>query len=160
MTQTAVPERLRLLAKAPPASRLAAIAWLGAAALLCGAAPEARADVPGTPTVEGPITGPGPMHPGMRLGPEGTNPEDFNYIVDEYFVSGTAGPTGAPYKVRVLVRRPSNPQQSSGVVIYEPTHRGGNGLIFQFTRYGSAQRGHIGVQVGARPINLSNPVTP
>src|SRR5262245_18746148 len=43
-----------------------------AAALLCGAAPEALAAVPSTPTVEGPITGPGPMHLGMRLGPEGT----------------------------------------------------------------------------------------
>ena len=139
--------------------RAGAIAWLVASAALSAFALEAGAVVPATPTVEGPIVGPGPMHPGIRLGPEGTNPEDFDYIVDEYFVSGTAGPKGAPYKVRVLVRRPSNPQKSSGVVIYEPTHRGGNGLIFQFARYGNAQRGHIGVQVGARPINLSNATT-
>src|SRR5215510_13598421 len=139
---------------------LAVIAWLVAGAGLIASAPAAHAAVPGTPTVEGPITGPGPMHPGIRPGPEGTNPEDLNYIVDEYFVSGTAGPKGAPYKVRVLVRRPAVPQKSSGIVIYEPTHRGGNGLIFQFARYGAMQRGHLGVTVSARPINLNNPATP
>lgn len=160
MTQAASLKRPRRFAKALPASTVGAIAWVVVTAILCAAAPDAQAVVPNTPTVEGPITGPGPMQPGIRLGPEGTNPEDFNYIVDEYFVSGTAGPKGAPYKVRILVRRPSNPQKSSGIVIYEPTHRGGNGLIFQFARYGSAQHGHIGVQVGARPINLRNPATP
>jgi hypothetical protein len=129
----------------------------GAMALI---SPPAQAVVPGIPTVEGPITGPGPMHPGIRPGPDGTNPEDFNYIVDEYFVSGNAGPTGAPYKVRVLVRRPALPQKFSGIVVYEPTHRGGNALIFQFARFGNLTRGHAGVTVGARPINLNNPTTP
>ena len=64
--------------------------------VLCAAATSvALAVVPATPTVDGPITGPEPMHPGIRIGPEGTNPTDFDYVVDEYFVSGTAGPAGA-----------------------------------------------------------------
>ena len=69
--------------------------------------------VPEIPTVEGPITGPGPMHPGIRPGPEGTNLEDFSYITQEYFVSGKAGPTAASYKVRLLVRRPADPRPSA-----------------------------------------------
>lgn len=137
---------------------LVSILWLGAGAVLLASAPAARAVVPTIPAIEGPITGPGPMHPGMRLGPDGTNPGDFEYVSDEYFVSGTAA--GASYKVRVLVSRPDRPRKFTGVVVYEPTHRGGNALIFQFARYGIAQRGHIGVTVGARPINLNNPTTP
>ena len=78
----------------------------------------AHAGVPNIPTVEGPTRGPEPMHPGMRPGPEGTNPQDFDYVVGEYFVSGTAGPTGAGYKARLLVRRPANPEKFSGVVLY------------------------------------------
>jgi hypothetical protein len=121
-------------------------------------APTVQAAVPNIPTVEGPITGPGPMHPGMRDGPAGTNPPDFGYIVEEYFVSGTAN--GQPYKVRMLVRRPGTLAKFSGIVVYEPTHRGGNALIFQFARYGIAQRGHAGITVGARAINLVNATTP
>src|SRR5262245_35709285 len=84
---------------------------------LLGAALSARAEVPKTPAIEGPITGPGEMHPGMRFGPEGTNPDDFDYVAEEYFASGTAGPTNAPYKVRVLVRRPGKrtPEMNRGI---------------------------------------------
>jgi hypothetical protein len=129
-----------------------------AGAVVFAGAPAAQAAVPSIPTVEGPITGPGPMHPGMRDGPAGTNPVDFGYRVDEYFVSGTAN--GAPYKVRMLIRRPEQLSKFSGIVVYEPTHRGGNALIFQFARYGIVQRGHAGITVGARAINLINASTP
>ena len=37
----------------------------------------AHAAVPDIPTVEGPITGPGEMQPGIRPGPGGTNLDDF-----------------------------------------------------------------------------------
>jgi hypothetical protein len=133
---------------------------------LLGIASAARAEVPKMPTIEGPITGPGEMHPGMRFGPEGTNPDDFGYVAEEYFASGTAGPSNAPYKVRVLVRRPKfrtrhmNLAKQVNVVIYEPTHRGGNALIFQFARYGLLQHGYIGVTVSARAINLVSPTSP
>ena len=136
------------------------LALLSMSSILLGAlaAAPASAAVPATPTVEGPITGPGPMHPAIRLGPGGTNPDDFDYVAEEYFVSGFAA--GTPYKVRVVVRRPSKPNKFSGIVVYEPTHRGGNALIFQFARYGILQRGHAGVTVSARQINLVNPTTP
>ncbi len=109
------------------------------------------------PTVEGPITGPGEMQPGIRPGPEGTNLADFDYVDEEYFISGMAA--GAPYKTRLLIRRPKTPEKFSGVVLAEPTHRGGNGLICQYARYGIGQRGHACMTVAARRINLTNPAT-
>jgi hypothetical protein len=138
---------------------VAALALLGSASL-------AQAEIPKTPVIEGPITGPGEMHPGMRFGPAGTNPDDFGYLVEEFFASGTAGPSNAPYKVRVLVRRPGvrtpkmNRAKQVNLVVYEPTHRGGNALIFQFARFGILKHGYIGITVSARAINLVNPTTP
>ncbi len=124
----------------------------------------AEAVVPTIPDVTGPITGPAPMHPGMRPGPDGTNPQDFDYVVDEYFVSGTAGPAAAAYKVRMLVWRPAKPEKFSGVVVYEPTHQGGNALICQFARYGILQRGHICATVSSQSVVLTsttvNPANP
>src|SRR5258706_4578014 len=118
----------------------------------------AHAAVPDIPTVEGPVTGPGEMQPGIRPGPGGTNLQDFGYIMEEYFVSGIAA--GQPYKTRLLLRKPPNPNRFSGVLVGEPTHPGGNGLICQFARFGIAQRGHA-CMTGAPPrINLTNPATP
>jgi hypothetical protein len=134
------------------------LSWI-AGAVLAGLAAAAVAVVPSIPTVEGPITGPGPMHPGIRPGPEGTNLEDFGYVTEEFFVSGTAGPANASFKVRLLVRRPANPAKFSGMVLGEPTHRGGNALICQYARFGIGKRGHLCADVMARPINLSNPNT-
>jgi hypothetical protein len=128
------------------------------AALLAFAAGALHAQtVPATPTVEGPITGPEPMHPGMRLGPEGTNLlADFDYVVDEYFVSGTTGAAAAPYKVRMLIWRPAKPKKFSGVVVYEPTHQGGNALICQYARVGIAARGHICITVSSQSVVLTS----
>src|SRR5919109_2878361 len=133
---------------------------LAAALLLLGGLPTGGAHaqvVPDVPTVEVPITGPGPMHPGIRPGPEGTNLEDFDYVTEEYFVSGVAA--GAPYKTRILIRKPPTPQQFSGMMVGEPTHRGGNALICQYARFGIGKRGHGCVTVAARRINLNNPAT-
>jgi hypothetical protein len=127
--------------------------------------PAAEAAVPAIPAVQGPITGPGDMHPGMRDGPEGTNLlDDLGYQVDEYFVSGTAGPSGASYKVRMLVWKPRNPKKFSGIVAYEPTHQGGNALICQFARFGIGQKGHACVTVSSQSVVLTsttvNPANP
>nr|WP_239522016.1 alpha/beta hydrolase domain-containing protein [Geodermatophilus sabuli] len=98
------------------------------------------------------------MFAGIRPGPPGTNPEDFGYVAEEYFVSGTAA--GQPYETRVLVRRPAKARDFSGQVIAEPMHRGGNALICQFARYGIAQNGHACLEIVARPINLDNAGNP
>jgi hypothetical protein len=132
---------------------------LAAVFAVWGGQAQAQFTVPAIPTVEGPITGPGEMHPGLRQGPAGTNlEEDFDYVAEEYFVSGTAA--GAPYKTRILIRKPKKSKDFSGFVVGEPTHRGGNALICQYARFGIGKRGHGCMTVAARPINLNNPATP
>ena len=89
-----------------------------------GAAPSARA-VP-TPEVVGPVTG------GSRTGgPFWASPfflDRFGYVEEEYFLSGTASDRGmahnghehtAPYKVRILVRRPADPARFNGTAVLE-----------------------------------------
>lgn len=129
-------------------------AGLVAAALVVAWTPAAGATTPPMPTVEGPITGPGPMYLGLRAQdfPPGTGVADFGYVTEEYFVSGTAG--GEPYRTRIVIRRPSKPQKFSGFVQAEPTHRSGNALIFQSGRVGIMKRGHLGVDIAARDRNI------
>jgi len=90
------------------------------------------AEVP-TPTIEGPITGPGSIFlqsTSFDLGQVG-------YMEEEYFISGTASaytttaPLGldgrwsvtpgdtAPYKTRIVVRRPIDAQKFNGTVVLE-----------------------------------------
>jgi hypothetical protein len=79
-----------------------------------------------TPKVEGPVTG------GSRTGgPFWASPFDlerFGYVEEEYFLSGTASDRGlaqggdehtAPYKVRILVRRPADPARFNGTAVLE-----------------------------------------
>src|SRR5215831_12150750 len=90
------------------------------------------AEVP-TPTIEGPITGPGSVFlqsTSFDLGQVG-------YMEEEYFISGPAsaytntGPFGldglwsvtpgntAPYKTRIVVYRPIDPQKFNGTAVFE-----------------------------------------
>jgi hypothetical protein len=86
--------------------------------------PAAPAAVP-VPAVEGPVTG------GVRTGqPFWASPialAPFGYVEEEYFLSGTASDRGlsgtgvhtAPYKVRILVRRPADPARFNGTAVLE-----------------------------------------
>jgi hypothetical protein len=100
-----------------------ALAVVAATVQSVGADPSARA-VP-TPKVEGPVTG------GSRTGgPFWASPfflDKFGYVEEEYFLSGTASNRGlgghgehtAPYKVRILVRRPADPVRFNGTAVLE-----------------------------------------
>ena len=89
-----------------------------------GAGPAESAAVP-VPKVEGPVTG------GMRTGgPFWASPIDLGphgYVEEEYFLSGAASNRGmgghgdhtAPYKVRILVRRPADPTRFNGTAVLE-----------------------------------------
>ncbi len=52
------------------------------------------------------VAAPGRMYPdpAVSLVPTAVKVEDFPYLTEEYFVSGTAA--GAPYQTRIIVRRP------------------------------------------------------
>ena len=97
------------------------------------------------PTVSSPVTGPGPMFPGLQRVPPGTGLADQKYVVSEYFVSGTAN--GKPYTTRILVRQPEDPKRFSGVVVAEPMHASGNSGMFFFTRTYVMRHGYISVEI-------------
>lgn len=101
-----------------------AVALLVVAVTVQSAGATARA-VP-QPSVEGPVTG------GIRTGgPFWASPIDLapsGYVEEEYFLSGTASDRGlsghghehtAPYKVRILVRRPADPVRFNGTAVLE-----------------------------------------
>lgn len=86
-------------------------------------AAEVSGPVP-VPKVEGPVTG------GSRTGgPFWATPFDlkqFGYVEEEYFLSGVASNRGlpgteetAPYKVRILIRRPLDPGRFTGTAVLE-----------------------------------------
>jgi len=128
--------------------------------LLLAFALAAQADfvVPPIPTVEGPIAGPGPMYPGLRAEAPGTTPEDFGYVTEEFFVSGTAN--GAPYKTRILVRRPVPAERFSGIVVSEVMHSNGFAVTFEPARKSVLLRGHVQVEIAAQLSNVNTTIKP
>ena len=100
------------------------------------------------PTVTGPITGPGPMFPGLRQAPAGTTVEEMNYEAKEYFVSGMAA--GKPYTTRIVVRSPKDTGRFTGIVVSEAMHGSGNSWMFYMTRIYMMSQGHIHVEIAAQ----------
>lgn len=98
--------------------------------------------------VTGPITGPGPMFPGLREVPKGTAPADLGYVTNEYFVSGEAN--GKPYTTRIVVRQPKDPKKFSGNVVSEVMHASGNSWMFFTTRLYMMNQGHIHVEIASQ----------
>jgi len=136
-----------------------------AAVFLLSAALAAQADftVPPVPEVEGPVTGPGPMYPGLRPLSPGSAPEDFGYITDEYFVSGTvvtSGTTTAGYKTRILVRRPDPAQRFSGMVVSEVMHSNGFAVTFEPARKSVMVRGHVQIEIAGQQSNVNTTIRP
>jgi hypothetical protein len=78
---------------------------------------------------------------------------DFNYVTEEYFVSGVAA--GSPYETRIVVRRPAVPQKFSGLVVAEPMHFSGAALICQYAQLGIAESGDACLEIDAEPIDVS-----
>ena len=107
------------------------------------------------PVLEGPITGPGPVWSGLRpaLTP-GSEPEDFGYVSEEYFVSGSAA--GQPYKTRIMLRRPLLAERSSGIVVAESMHSNGFAVTFQPAMKSILLRGHMHVDIAAQQGNVNN----
>ena len=125
------------------------------AALLVACAGAAYAfNVPPLPAVEGPIVGPGALYTALRppLAP-GSLPQDFGYVTEEFFVSGTA--SGQPYRTRILVRRPDDAEPFSGIVVSEAMHSNGFAVTFQPAMKSILMRGHVHVEIAAQQANLS-----
>jgi Alpha/beta hydrolase domain len=112
------------------------------------------ANVP-TPTVSGPISGPGTMYPDplVSIVPGAVTVESFPYVTEEYFVSGTVN--DAPYTTRIIVRRPKDPASFSGTAVSEALHAGGRSLIFEWSRVSILTRRHLFVEIVHSPANVT-----
>ena len=112
------------------------------------------AATPPVPTVTGPVTTPGMMYPNppVSVVPTAVRVEDFPYITEEYFVSGTAA--GAPYTTRIIVRRPSDAKRFSGIVVGEAMHAGGRSLIFEWSRVWILSRHHVFAEIVHSPAQI------
>src|SRR3954462_459041 len=122
------------------------------ALLACSAVDAAT---PAIPTVSALVSGPGQMYPNpaVSLVPSAVTVEDFPYVTEEYFVSGTAA--GAPYQTRIVVRRPKDPKAFSGTVVAEAQHAGGRSLIFEWSRVSILTRHHLFVEIVHSPANVA-----
>jgi Alpha/beta hydrolase domain len=127
---------------------------LSAALLSWGVVVPVGAAVPTVPAVSGPVTGPGLMYPNPAVSVVATaaKVEDFPYVTEEFFVSGSAN--GAPYATRLIVRRPNDPQAFSGVVVSEALHAGGRSLVFEWSRVSILTRRHMFVEIVHSPANI------
>jgi hypothetical protein len=115
----------------------------------------AHAAVAAVPSVSGPVTGPGLMYPNPPVSvlPTAVQVEDFPYVTEEYFVSGTAN--GAPYTTRIIVRRPRIQGAFSGIAVSEALHAGGRSLIFEWSRQSILTRNHLFVEIVHSPANIN-----
>jgi hypothetical protein len=128
---------------------------LGTALLVLTVTSIARAAIVSTPTVSGPISGPGTMYPdpAVSIVPGAVTVESFPYVTEEYFVSGTVN--DAPYSTRIIVRRPKDPASFSGTAVSEALHAGGRSLIFEWSRVSILTRRHLFVEIVHSPANIT-----
>ncbi|HEY3824315.1 MAG TPA: alpha/beta hydrolase domain-containing protein [Bryobacteraceae bacterium] len=70
----------------------------------------------------------------------------FNYEAREYFISGTTS-AGAPYKTRIVIRKPKDNARFNGLVLAESMHPSGNPWVFHFTQVYCMANGVIGLEV-------------
>jgi hypothetical protein len=114
----------------------------------------ALATTPSIPAISGPVMTPGVMYPNPPVSMVATaaKVEDFPYITEEYFLSGTAA--GAPYATRIIIRRPSDARAFSGTVIGEAMHAGGRSLIFEWSRVSILTRRHVFAEIVHSPAQI------
>jgi hypothetical protein len=97
------------------------------------------------PTLSGEVTGPGARFDSAPSQARGLGLADFRYETNEYFVSGTAD--GRPYNTRLVVRRPSNDRDFSGLVLAESMHSSGAAHVFEYTAVYVMDSGHAAVEI-------------
>lgn len=124
------------------------------------------------PNVTGPIPMTGDSYP-FNAANHSIVPQDlskFNYVEEEYFVSGLANiydfdsdgkimvkSADAPYTTRILVRRPASPHEFSGTIIVEllnPTARYDLDVQWQFSCDYFLTHKDVWVGVTAKPVTM------
>lgn len=105
-----------------------------------------------------PITGGGEIYDSAAALWEGYGLDHFDYVAEEYRISGTAA--GAPYETRLVVRRPRDASKASGLVVAEAMHPAGAGHAFEYNSLYLMDEGHIAVEIdtqGVEQIAAYNP---
>ncbi|MGD8808559.1 MAG: alpha/beta hydrolase domain-containing protein [Gammaproteobacteria bacterium] len=97
------------------------------------------------PRISGEISGPGPIFDSAPSQTPGHGLTDYDYVTNEYFVSGTAD--GKPYTTRLVVRRPADDDDFSGLVLAESMHSSGAAHAFEFTAMYVMDSGHAAVEI-------------
>lgn len=157
----------------PTITTIPANAFLIFAALLgCGAAALAQPPGFGRPPAEepapepvvaslptiAPLTGPGEVYDSAAALWPDLGLEHFDYVADEYRISGTAA--GLPYETRLVIRRPRDDGKASGLVVAEAMHPAGAGHAFEYNSLYLMSEGHIAVEIdtqGVEQIAAFNP---
>ena len=91
--------------------------------------------------------------PAISVVPDAPKVEDFPYVTEEYYVEGTA--KDVAYRTRIIVRRPTDPNTFSGVVVAEALHAGGRSLVFEWSRISILTRHHMFVEIVHSPANIN-----
>jgi hypothetical protein len=106
-----------------------------------------------------PLTGPGKVYDSASALWPGKGLEQYNYVADEYLISGTAA--GEPYTTRLVVRRPKDDRKFSGLAIAEPMHPAAAAAhAFEYNSLYIMDAGHIAVEIdttGVQLITATNP---
>ena len=97
------------------------------------------------PRISAEIKGPGPIFDSAPSQAPGHGLADYDYVTNEYFVSGTAD--GKPYTTRLVVRRPADDHDFSGLVLAESMHVSGAAHAFEFTAMYVMNSGHAAVEI-------------
>ncbi|MFK5689080.1 alpha/beta hydrolase domain-containing protein [Ornithinimicrobium sp. LYQ92] len=98
--------------------------------------------------VEGPMTD-GPHSRAVVLEPYGTErTPTYDYVQEEYFVSGEAA--GAPYRTRILVRRPAQVQRANGLVVAEVSHIWGGTSVWRALNRHLMRHGYTWVEIDSQ----------
>jgi hypothetical protein len=94
-----------------------------------------------------PITGRGEAWDSSPAQWPGYGIDEFNYEINEYYISGTAA--GEPYTTRLVIRRPADDSDSSGLVVAESMHPIGGAHGFEYNSIYIMDSGHIAVVVSS-----------
>ncbi len=97
------------------------------------------------PTLSAKVTGPGPIYESGIAQWPGRDMKFYNYVMDEYFVTGTAN--AKPYKTRLVIRKPADNAKFSGLVLAESMHPAGNAHGFEYNSVYIMDAGHIAAEI-------------
>jgi hypothetical protein len=85
--------------------------------------------------------------------------EDFGYVAEEWFASGTDD-TGRPYQTQVYLYRPQDMSRFSGTVIVEPLHAQSAPPVFMYTSREIMREGHGWACIASQKMTVDGHIKP